>query len=300
MSKKTDSGEDTKEPFSNPTVLAAIITGVVTVIVALITASPQIIAAIKPPTETAVPTSTATIPPTVAIIPTETDALPSATATENPPTPTETTIPSPTAVDPGVACFDRWEIVSSEPDYATPDSNNECASVGIPGLGISTSGDELIFGQNNFRQQGTFGISTSLPPEATVTMKVQKSVLTQGEFWIALSNQPDPGSNMMIIALEPKLGEVRTYVDQTDSAAGRFTWAQLSKDTSYGNGPTYIYDIVLKTTGNHVDTRINFFDMPSQIVNLPKYLFIGYQNASTLGSVSLSVKVSELTIQADE
>ena len=171
---------------------------------------------------------------------------------------------------------------------------------GIPGLGISTSGDELIFGQNNFREQGTFGISTSLPPGATISMKVKKGILTQGEFWIALSKEPNSESNMMIIAIQPEFGEVRVYVEQTNSTAGRFTWEQLVENTNYGDGPPYTYDIVLRTSGSMVDSRINAFDLPSQIVNLPKYLFIGYQNKSTLKSVSMNVTVSGLTIEVGQ
>jgi hypothetical protein len=300
MSKNSDSGEETKKLFSNPTVLAAIIGVIGTAIVALITASPQIIAALNPPTETAIPTSTVSIPPTSTPIPTETEALSTAASTEIPPTPTETTVPSPTPVDPGIACLDRWEVISSDPDLASPDSRDGCATAGIPRLGISTSGSELIFGQNNFREQGTFGISTSLPPAATIRMKVKRGVLTQGEFWVALSNEPSPESNMMIIAIQPEFGEVRTYVDQTNSAVGRYTWAQLVEDTNYGNGPTYTYDLILRTSGSIVDSRINFFELPSQIVNLPKYLFIGYQNKSTLGSVSISITVSNLTIEVEQ
>ena len=131
-------------------------------------------------------------------------------------------------------------------------------------------------------------------------MKVKMSFLTQGEFWIALSNEPNPESNMLIIAIQPEFGEVRTYIEQTDTVEGRFTWAELAVDTNYGEGPPYTYDITLNTSASAIDSRINFFDLPSQIVNLPKYLFIGYQNKSTLGSVSMSVTVSDLIIEADQ
>lgn len=302
MSKKTDSDDETKKTFYNPTVLAAIIGGIVTILVTLITTWPQIIAAMNPPTEVVIPTLIATaVPPTDTPLPTATEVtLPTATSTELPPTPTETVVSSPTPVDPGIACLDRWEIISSNPDIAATDSRDGCTKAGIPGLGISTSGDELIFGQNSFREQGTFGISTSLPPEATISIKVKRGVLTQGEFWIAVSNEPNPESNMMIIAIQPEFGEVRTYVDQTNSFTGRFNWAQLVENTNYGDGPTYTYDISLRTSGNTVTSRINFFDLPSQIVNLPKYLFIGYQNKSTLGSVSMSITVSDLTIEVGQ
>lgn len=298
MSKKSGSDEETKKSFSNPTVLAAIIGVIGTIVVTLITTSPQLIAALKSPTETPIPTSTATSPPTNAPLPTETEVVPpTATSTNVPPTPTETVVSSPTPVDPGIACLDRWEIISSNPDLAIPVAGGNCDLVSIPGMGISTSGSELIFGQNNFREQGTFGLSTAIPLDATIRMKVKRGILTRGEFWIALSNKPNPESNMMILAIQPEFGEVRTYAGQTSTAAGRYTWEQLVENTTYGDGPPYTYDLILKTDGSLVDTRINFLDLPSQIVNLPKYLFIGYQNASTLGSVSMSITVSDLTIE---
>lgn len=131
-------------------------------------------------------------------------------------------------------------------------------------------------------------------------MKVKMGRLTKGEFWVALSNEPKPENNMMIIALQSENGEIRTYVDQADSFSGRFTWAQVAEGANYGNGPTYTYDIMLSTSASTVDSRINFFDLPSQIVNLPKYLFIGFRNKSTIGSVSISITVSELTIEVSQ
>ena len=300
MSKNNDTNEKSKSILSNPTVLAAIIGVAGTVIVALITAAPQIIATLNPPTATFIPTATVTTPPTNTPVPEDTEIPSTATSTEVPPTLTATLTPSPTPVDPGIACLDRWEVISSNPDLATPNASGDCNSVGISGLGISTSGNQIIFGQNNFKEQGTFGISTSLPSNATIRMKVKRSILTQGEFWIALSNEPNPESNMMVIAIQPELGEVRTYIGQTSAAAGRFTWVQLVENTNYGNGPTYTYDLILKTDGSLVDTRINYFDLPSQVVNLPKYLFIGYRNTSTLGSVSMNITVSDLTIEVGQ
>jgi len=167
-------------------------------------------------------------------------------------------------------------------------------------LGISTTGDELIFGKNGFREQGVFGISTSLPSKAVIRMKVKLGILTQGEFWIALSNTPTPEDNMMIIALQPKNGEIRTYINQTNNFSRRITWDALVENTNYGNGPTYTYDLVINTSANTVDTRINFFDIDDAIVNLPNYLFIGYQNKSTLGSVTMNITVSDFSIELGE
>lgn len=134
MSEKSNSSEKTKSPLSNPTVLAAIIGVIGTIIVTLITTSPQLIAVLKSPTETPIPSLTATTPPSDTPLPTETEVIPpTATSTDIPPTPTETVTQSPTPIDPGIACLDRWEIISSKPDLATPNPSDGCFITGIPG-----------------------------------------------------------------------------------------------------------------------------------------------------------------------
>jgi hypothetical protein len=286
--------------YENQTLVIAILGVTGTIIAALISVSPQIIGALqKPePTQTAIPaTATVEISPTP--LPTSTETAIQITETIAP-TQTETVTPSPTPIDPGIACLDRWQVISSDQSLGVPDGSGGCANVGIPGMGISTSGDELLFTKNNFRNQGLFGISTTIPAEATISMKVKLALLTQGEFWVALSNEPTPENRMMVIALQSEFGEVRVYVDQTASSAGRYLWTRLAENTNYSGGPPFTYDLVLKTSGSRANSRINFFDLPSQVVILPNYLFIGYQNKSTLGSVSMDVTVSNLSIEAGQ
>ena len=303
MNKNTSSDKNSQSIFSNPTVMIALIGMIGTIVAALIGVLPLLTKS-EPTAEPAAPPApafTETIPPTTApptITPTE--VPPTGTATEMPPTPTETIIPSPTPVDPGIACLNRWNAISSNSDLANPDPSGNCSSAGFPELGISTTGDDLIFGKNGFREQGVFGISTSLPSKAVIRMKVKLGILTQGEFWIALSNTPTPEDNMMIIALQPKNGEIRTYINQTNNFSRRITWDALVENTNYGNGPTYTYDLVINTSANTVDTRINFFDIDDAIVNLPNYLFIGYQNKSTLGSVTMNITISDFSIEPGE
>lgn len=299
MSKKNSSSEETKKSFSNPTVLAAIIGGIVTVIVALITVLPQLITTLKSPTQVAIPISTEPIPPTNTPIPTETEILPTATSTEISPTPTETMVPSPTPVNPGIACLNRWTVIPSDQALATPDASDGCPNIGIPGIGISTSGDELIFGTNNFRGQGLFGISTTLPENAIIRMKVKLATLTRANFWVAVSDDPTPENNRMVISFRPENGEVRVYVDQSEDYE-QFLWRNLTVNTNYGDGPPYIYDIVLKTSGSRVETHFNFLNPFSKVVNLPNYLFIGYQNESNLGTVKMDITVSNLSIEASQ
>ena len=300
MSEDTSSNRGKGSPFSNPTVVAALITGIITLVVALITALPQLVPLLSKPTETPIPTLTATVPPTS--LPTATEVRATDTATEVPPTATETITPSPTPVDPGIACLDRWQVIASDGSKPEPTAGDGCDNVGIPTLGISTTGQQLIFGVNNFQSQGIFGVSTSLPTNANISLKVKMNSLQVGEFWIALSNEPTPDGNMLIFALQPEFGELRTYVDQSNNYASRYLWSNLTTNTNYGGGPPYVYDMTLNTSGGQVTYRLNFLEPQTQSVNLPKYLFFGFRNkvGQGQGMVSMNIVVSGLEIKAGQ
>jgi hypothetical protein len=293
-----------ENPFSNPTIMVALIGGLCTLVGAIITVTPQLILLLNRPTETPVPTLAATLPvlPTSELTLTPTVMLPTdtATATETqiPPTPTETIPPSPTPVDPGIACLDRWQVISSNPGLIEPASSGTCAQASIPDLGISASSAGINFGINNFREQGTFGIATSLPADATISLQVDYLVLTQGEFWIALSNSPSPDNNMMILALQPKTGEVRIYNNRTNRHEYATKYSDLLENTSLSPGVLpYTYNITFTISGNRVSTKIHSTNLPDQSVNLPNYLFIGYNFKSTVGSLQTQVDVRNLSVE---
>lgn len=271
-----------------------------TIIAALISIAPQIVQGLRKPepTQTSIPvTATVLVEPTYTSIPTETIIPPTEILS---PTPTQTASPSPTptSITPPISCLDRWQIISSDSDLTETSTAGDCAQASVPALGISASGSGISIGVNNFREQGEFGIATSLPTDATISLSVSLTVLTQGEFWVALSNTPKPENNLYVLAYQPKSGdEFRTYIDQTSSYSEKYKYKDVTSNTIYTSGPPYIYNITFTTSGNKVNTRIHFTDLPSQFVNLPKYLFIGYSNKSTLGSMSLQAEITDLTIE---
>ncbi len=298
MSKESRPSKQ-KSIFSNPTILTALITVIGSIITTLIVTGSEVLKSRQQVSSqsNSLTETTAALPPpsaTWSAVPTS-EAPPTATFTELPPTDT----PQPTPVTPPLDCLERWQIVSSEEALATPGANEECRIANVPGLGISTSSDGLLFGQSNFREQGLFGLATALPAEATLRLRVEMTVLTQGEFWIAFSETPSPDTNALIFALQPQNGEVRSYSNQTSSPDGRYTWNQLSSQVNFGATPPYVYDFKVKISGNKVSNEINLVDLSSHIVNLPKYLFLGYRNTSTLGSVTMQVKVSNLEIESN-
>jgi hypothetical protein len=285
--------------FQNQTFVIAMIGVVGTIIAAIISVTPQIYELTRNPTDTPIPTLTFTLEPTTLPTETPTELLPTDTATQIPPTPTETITPSPTPVDPGIACLDRWQVISSNPDLAVTDGAGNCAQASVPALGISASKAGINFGKNSLREQGTFGIATSLPADATVTLQVEFMVLTQGEFWIALSNTPNPENNMMILALQPSTGEVRIYSDQTSRYSYASKYSELLQNTILSPSVLpYTYKITFVISGNRVNTKIHSTTLPVQSVNLPKYLFLGFTNKSTLGSLTVQVDVNNLSVEA--
>jgi len=91
-----------------------------------------------------------------------------------------------------------------------------------------------------------------LPLDATISLSVNLTVLTQGGFWIALSDTPNPENNMFILAVQTKAGEIRTYNDQTSDFSENYKYKDLLSNTVYGSGPPYIYNITFTTSGNKV------------------------------------------------
>ena len=274
-----------------------LIIAVLGVVTALISVSPQILQAFQRPehTQTPIP-ATATLEKTPTLMPTSTETEIPFTATVSA-TPTDTATPTP--ISPPISCLDRWQVIviSSDQDLAETTSQDGCDHASVPALGISSSKAGISFGINNSRNQGTFGIATSLPVDATITLQLDIPVLTQGEFWIALSNTPNPENNMMIMAIQQNTGEVRFYSDQTTKFNTKYLWKELLTNTNLTSNSPFSYKITLATSGNRVNPRIYFTDLQSQVVNLPKYLFIGYNNKSALGSVSLQAEITDLTVE---
>ncbi len=294
MSDKTPRSRkaSNKKWYEDKNIQLALLGVIGTTIAALISVLPQLLNARQKTEPTQTPiiwTATIAASPTATMEPVLSTNTPIPTLTS-----TATLSPTPTRNTPPISCLDRWQVISSEPDLAATTRQGDCNQANVPGLGFSSSQSGISIGVNNFQKQGTFGIATSLPSAVTVTMQVDLNVLTQGEFWIAVSNTPNLENNMMILALEPKTGEVRFYSDQTSRYSRKYEWSQLLANTALNASSPHTYKITFAISGNSVSPQIYFTSLPSQIVNLPNYLFIGYNNKSTIGSMTLQVEISDL------
>jgi hypothetical protein len=290
MSKKTRSDRSQKSPFSNPTVVAALITGIVGLIVALITALPQLVPLFSRPTETPVPTLTATFQPISP--PTATEMGVTGMATEIPPTPTETLTPTPTPMTTLLSCLNRWEVISDL--TATPESQAGCEKYGYPDLGIEPlQNGALSFGKTALLIDAITGITTNLSNEASkVSFDVELNELTDSEFWIALSNDKNPEVDSINIRLQSN-GLVRIY-DVNGNLYTDKTWGELKGDAPDGSGK-YNYKFVFEITGRSVNFFIN--ELPLTLPTNPNYLFFGFKHKSTVKPVTVYVNISNLEVK---
>lgn len=257
---------------------------------ALITTLPLLIPLLSGPTETPIPTLTATVLPTSSATETPTKVFPTDTTTQIPPTPTETATITP--VTPPLSCLDRWEIISSAPGEVFPSGN--CEKYSYPDLGIEPSqGTILSFTPPSISINETTGITTKFSNDVNeIRFDVKLNNISEGKFWIALSNGTDPDNNSVSIRIQSN-GLVRFY-DINGNEYSEKTWNELRDGTIYSANNPFYYNFVIRISGSNLNiginnTRLNLFGRPD-------YLFLGYKNKSAK-MVSLSVDVSNLEMK---
>jgi len=297
MSKQTSSDQNKQGPFSNPTVVAAVITGIVTLVGALIAVSPQLIPLLSGPTETPIPTLTATEAPTNR--PTATEDRVTATATQILQTPTATLSPTPTEtatitpVTPPLGCLDRWEVISSAP--GTVFSSGNCEKYSYPDLGIEPIQDTVLsFAQPSILINETTGIITRFSNDVTeISFDVMLDDISDGEFWIALSDGDNPDNNAVSIRIQSN-GLVRMY-DVNGNFYTDQTWNELREGTLYGANKPFYYNFVIRISGSNLSIGINSIRLT--LTGRPDHFFLGYKNKSAVKEVTVFVEVSNLEMK---
>lgn len=293
MTNSTQSDESTKKKWYEN---QGIIIAVLGVVAALLTALPSIIDALpKPdPTPTAmVPTATVNLPTltstaAITITATETTIPPTATLS---PTPTETATITP--VTPPLGCLDRWEVISSAP--GTVYSSGNCEKYSYPDLGIEPIQNTILsFVQPSILINETTGITTRFSNDVTeISFDVKLDDITDGEFWIALSNGMDPDHNAVSMRLQSN-GLLRVY-----DIGGNFytekTWNELRDGTIYSANKPFYYNVVIRISGTNLNIGINSVRL--NLSGRPEYLFLGYKNKSAVKDVAVFAEVSNLEMK---
>ncbi|MGD8403246.1 MAG: hypothetical protein PVJ21_06275 [Anaerolineales bacterium] len=293
MTNSTQSDEPAKKKWYENQGLIIAVLGVVA---ALLTALPSIIAALPKPESTA----TAILPTATIVLPTLTSTVaPTLTATETSipstatlsPTPTETATATP--VTPPLGCLDRWEVISSVPGNVF--ASGSCEKFSYPELGIEPIQSRLLsFAQPSILINETTGITTKFSNNVTeISFNIKLDDVSDGEFWIALSNGKNPDSNAVSIRLQSN-GLVRIY-DTSGNLYAEKTWNELRGGTIYSANKPFYYNFVIRISGTNLNIGIN-----STRLNLsgrPEYLFFGYKNKSATKDVSLFAEVSNLEMK---
>lgn len=291
-------GQGKRSVWGDTAVVVAVITVVGSIITALITQLPQLISRMeKTPTATALPpTATLTLTLSPEPSPTLTPTLAGSSPTVAVPTLTPSETPLPVYVPPSFSCLDGWQLASDDASFAPkPISQGKCNFAGLTELGIATSGQTLYFGLSRFQPVGIYGIAAPLPPEGgTVRLSIRAVSVLGGEFWLAFANDPVPSGNALIFAIQPQSGQVRVYKDDPNQVFAQFLWSQLRINTDFGPNAPYTYQFSVEIDGNNVRPRINAVTLPAQVVNLPRYIFIGFRKKSTLDVLDLNVRLSDL------
>jgi len=244
---------------------------------------------LPPPTATVMMTHTLTASPTATLASTET------------PTPTQTSLPTPTSMPtatatpaPGVDwqkdCLCQWNW-AAYPAEAQVDARG-CLSLPDE-WGMTFSAGKLSLYPDLGDRRGVFGVYTSLPQNAVVTLTFKVQLNTNVDFWIGFF---DPIS---------KPDQNGIYFSRVNGGFYRVIEVKhgvtSNKTTDLALGSTAPYTLVLTVDGNRMSLSgwdavrnpiviVGTFQVPLQ-----RNLFIGYR-ANNANFISLDAFVSDLTI----
>ncbi len=222
----------------------------------------------------------------------------------NPPntnTPQSADIPTPTippaSILPSLCCLDGWDIFSSDGKNITPSASAKCSNVGIDELGIHTSNCGLIYGINNLKQRGIYGMSMPISHNAAITLSVSITTLIEGEFWIGFSSSADPQAGSLIYAMTPDPGGVSVFLNDISSPHARYPWSPMGEQIGWVKGQPQRYDFEIKLDGNKVAVIVNSVTFVTEVASSTDRLFLGYRSKPEKIGTYLNATVSDLTIK---
>jgi len=174
-------------------------------------------------------------------------------------------------------------------------SQGGCEKYSYPDLGIEPlQSTVLSFAQPAILITETTGITTNFSSDVTeISFDVKLDDISDGEFWIALSNGANPDQNSVSIRLQSN-GLVRIY-DVNGNFYTDKTWNELRSGTIYSANKPFYYKFVIRISGSNLNIGIN--NTRLSLTGRPNHLFLGYKNKSTTKSVTVFVDVSNLEIK---
>ena len=274
----------------DPSIIAALIGVIGTIIVTLITVN-----AGKEPKPTQAPSVvvTSTFQPTEVI---PTDTVPPGADTSTP-APTDTAVPA-TNTPIILAAGEDWKVGcistvwQAYPGYPQPDSSNGCLVT--PFNQFYTTGGNLAFIFNS--SVGTaevYGIFTQLPSSGSAELDITLDTISNGDILVGVFASPDINSSGGVV-LFPATNTPRKDKILLKTMPGFIDFAQSSGPVDALTG---YYNIKLSFDPGEVkvtaqSNQINLGSIP--VVSANKWLFVGYR--ALIGGNQLKASFGNLTI----
>jgi hypothetical protein len=233
---------------------------------------------------TVTPTSSTVLPPP-APIPTLAleDTLPASS------------ISSPTDV-PSLCCLAGWDIFSTDGTSFQPSPQGNCSNIGIDELGIHASSCGLIFGRDDIKRRGIYGLSMPIEHNTTIRMSVTIINLIEGEMWVGLSNETNPQAGSLIFAMTPDPGGVSVFLNDISSPYARYRWSDMVPDIGWVDGQPWQYNFTIMLDGNKVLADVNSVKFAPMVASSTDRLFIGYRSKPDMIGTYLNATISNLSI----
>ena len=259
------------------TVVAAVITGVVTIAVTLIGVFGNRLAAPPPPTATApaLPTDTATWTPSV--VPSDTTLPGTPSPTPVPPTDTPTATITPV---PPVAIGQDWKegCISTlwkpfPADITAADKGNGCWQE--PLFVFSAENGDLDFLAQNVNDSTIYGLFAPLSTESgSVSFKVRLRDLTNVDLLMGVYAQPDVTSQGLLMTI-PEGNVKQRPIAEKDNLTS-YTTMQRSGNLDQGDGYWFTFTFTVNSVRSSVNPSV-FVTNPLSVPSAQKWLFLGYK-----------------------
>jgi hypothetical protein len=227
-----------------------------------------------PPDNVATPTSSVYVPTNIAL----------------PDTPL-----APTAV-PSLCCLAGWDIFSADNTFFQPSPQGNCSNIGVDELGIHASNCGLIFGKDDIKRRGIYGLSMPIEHNVTIRMSVTITNLIEGEFWVGFSNEINPQAGSMIFAMTPDPGGVSVFDNDISSPYARYKWADMAPNIGWVHGQPWQYNFTIELDGNKVLMDVNSVKFAPMVAPSTSRLFIGYRSKPDTIGTYLNASISNLII----
>jgi hypothetical protein len=207
----------------------------------------------------------------------------------------DTRLQSATAV-PSLCCLAGWDIFSTDSMPVTPSPLGDCPNIGVDELGIHSSNCNLIFGKDNVKRSGVYGLSMPIQHNITIQLSVSVTNLIEGEFWVGFSNGSDPQSGSLIYAMTPDPGGISVYLNDISSPLARYRWADMGTDISWARGQPWRYNFTIKLDGNKASVVVNSVSFTTMTAPSTDRLFLGYHSKPQQIGCYVDAIISGLTI----